>query len=84
MRVVAECVMMNNSRCLELEVKVSRSLVHVTGNGLTPSSKTEAKISIHKFACTNVTPKKENNKRLQVAYTHAHAYMWPPVPQGSC
>ena len=23
------------------------------------------------------------NKRLQVAYTHAHAYMWHPVPQGS-
>ena len=22
------------------------------------------------------------NKRFQVAYTHAHAYMWPPVPQG--
>ena len=22
-------------------------------------------------------------KRLQVAYTHAHAYMWPPVPHGS-
>ena len=26
---------------------------------------------------------KETNKRLQVAYTHAHAYMWAPVPQGS-
>ena len=25
----------------------------------------------------------KTNKRLQVAYTHAHAYMWPPVPQGS-
>ena len=24
-----------------------------------------------------------NNKRLQVAYTHAHVYMWAPVPQGS-
>ena len=36
---------------------------------------------MHKFACTNVTPK--NNKRPQVAYTHAHAYMWAPVPQGS-
>ena len=24
-----------------------------------------------------------NNKRLQVAYTHAQAYMWAPVPQGS-
>ena len=23
------------------------------------------------------------NKRLQVAYTHAHAYMWAPVPQGN-
>ena len=23
-----------------------------------------------------------SNKRLQVAYTHAHAYMWPSVPQG--
>ena len=23
------------------------------------------------------------NKRLQVAYTHAHAYMWALVPQGS-
>ena len=25
----------------------------------------------------------KTNKRLQVAYTHAHAYMWAPVPQGS-
>ena len=25
----------------------------------------------------------ESNKRLQVAYTHAHAYTWAPVPQGS-
>ena len=27
--------------------------------------------------------KRENleNKRLQVAYTHANAYMWAPVPQ---
>ena len=25
----------------------------------------------------------QSNKRLQVAYTHAHAYMWAPVPQGS-
>ena len=23
------------------------------------------------------------NKRLQVAYTHGHAYMWPPVAHGS-
>ena len=27
--------------------------------------------------------KKNNNKRLQVAYTHAHAYMWALIPQGS-
>ena len=23
------------------------------------------------------------HKRLRVAYTHVHAYMWAPVPQGS-
>ena len=23
------------------------------------------------------------NKTLQVAYTHVHAYMWAPLPQGS-
>ena len=27
--------------------------------------------------------KNKKNKRLQVAYTHAHAYVWAPVPQGS-
>ena len=27
--------------------------------------------------------KNKKNKRLQVAYTHAHAYMSAPVPQGS-
>ena len=25
----------------------------------------------------------KKDKRLQVAFTHAHAYMWAPVPQGS-
>ena len=57
---------------------------------------------MHKFACTNVTLKKDknnkkknggetlthaavrrSNKRLQVVYTHVHAYIWAPVPQGS-
>ena len=30
-----------------------------------------------------VSVKINYNKRLQVAYTHAHAYVWAPVPQGS-
>ena len=38
MRVVADCVVMNQSCCLELEVKESGSLRNVvTGNGLPPS-----------------------------------------------
>ena len=41
----------------------------------TPRFKTDLK-------CVAVVIKKQN-KRLQVAYTHAHAYMWAPVPQGS-
>ena len=28
-------------------------------------------------------PKNQKNKRLQVALTHAHAYIWAPVPEGS-
>ena len=33
--------------------------------------------------CDTKNKKNNNNKRLQVAFTHAHAYMWALVPQGS-
>ena len=35
------------------------------------------------YKCNTKKNKNENNKRLQVAYTHAHACIWAPVPQGS-
>ena len=48
--------------CLEPEVRMARS---------------QTKICMHKFACTNVTPKikerKKKNKRLQIAYTQVQA-----------
>ena len=57
MGVVAECVVMHQSRCVEPGVKVAGSLV--TRNGFPPSWK--AKICLHKFPCTNVTRKRKTN-----------------------
>ena len=45
--------------CRDESVTLFRTGSLVTGNGLPPSWKIEAKICTHKFACTNVTPKKK-------------------------
>ena len=63
--------------CRDELVTLFRTGSLVTGNGLPPSWKIEGKICLHKFACRNVTPKK--NKRLQVAFTHARVLMGSSV-----
>ena len=73
MRVVAEYVVTHQSRCLEPEVKVPGSLV--TGNEFPPSWKIDAKIYMHKFACTNVTQKKKKEENGGETLTHAATHM---------
>ena len=58
------CNASSSTVCCDESVTLFRTGSVVTGNGLPPSWNIEGKIMcMHKFACTNVTPKKNKKKK---------------------